>query len=97
MSEKFDIDVLATLSRIRLEPGEREKLAQDLEKILGYVKELAALKIQNVEPTTHVLPIENVFRPDEAKTSPVREQVLNHAPKREGNFFKVPKVIEREE
>ncbi|MBI4388328.1 MAG: Asp-tRNA(Asn)/Glu-tRNA(Gln) amidotransferase subunit GatC [Candidatus Omnitrophica bacterium] len=97
MAEEFNIDALAALSRIRLEPAEKAKLAKDLEKILGYVKELAALDTKNVEPTTHALPLENVFRPDEVKPSKVRDQVLDHAPKREGSFFKVPKVIEREE
>ena len=96
MASEFNIDALAQLARISLKPEEKARLAGDLEKILGYVRELAKLDIQNVEPTTHVLPLENVFRPDETKPSAVRDQVLDHAPKREGNFFKVPKVIERE-
>ena len=96
MAKKFDIEKIAALARLSLEPEEKARLSQDLEKILGYVDELARLDLQNAQPTSHVLPIENVFRPDEAKPSRVREKVLEHAPKREGNFFKVPKVIERE-
>ena len=96
MQEKFDIDALAALARIRLNPEEKAKLSHDLEKILGYVRELSALDTKNVEPTTHALPLENVFRPDEVKPSAIRDKVLEHAPKREGNFFKVPKVIDQE-
>ena len=95
MADKFDIDALAALARIRLKAEEKAKLSQDLEKILGYVNELAKLDVKNVEPTTHVLPIENVFRPDEVKPSGVCDQVLDHAPKREGSFFKVPKIIDQ--
>lgn len=94
MTESFNIDSLAALARISLAPEEKAKLSRDLERIVGYVNELSSLDIKNVEPTTHVLPIENVFRADEAKPSKVRDQVLGHAPHRESNFFKVPKVIE---
>ena len=96
MDEKFDIESLAALARIKLRPEEKGKLSEDLTKILGYVKELGKLDIKNVEPTTHVLRIENVFRKDEVKSSKVRDKVLEHAPKRESNFFKVPKVIDRD-
>lgn len=93
MAQEFNIDSLAALARISLKPEEKAKLSQDLEKILGYVRELSKLDTQNTEPTTHPLPLENVFRVDEVKPSVVRDKVLEHAPKREGNFFKVPKVI----
>jgi len=43
----------------------------------------------------HVIDIENVFRPDKTFSSPVRDEVLEHAPAREGEFFKVPKVVDR--
>jgi len=93
MSQKFDIDSIAKLARVSLKPDEKVKLAGDLEKILGYIDELSKLDTKNVEPTSHVLPIENVFRDDVVKPSKVRDEVLDHAPKREGSFFKVPKII----
>lgn len=93
MPQKFDIDSIAKLARISLNSEEKPKLAADLEKILGHINELSKLDTKNVEPTSHVLPIENVFREDAVKPSKVRDEVLDHAPKREGNFFKVPKII----
>ena len=96
MSPEFNIDQIAELARIRLKSEEKEKLAKDLENILKYVKELQALDLGNTEPTTHALPMENVFRKDEVKSREVRDRVLKYAPKQEGNFFKVPKVIERD-
>lgn len=94
MSEKINIEQIAELSRLNLKPEERAKLAQDLASILSYVDQLKELNTDNVAPTSHVLSIENVFRKDEVKPSDVREAVLKHAPKRESNFFKVPKIIE---
>ena len=93
MSRKIDIDQVAELARLNLKPEERKKLAEDLEHILAYVDQLQELDTKNVPPTSHVLAMENVFRPDRTKASDVRDEVLNHAPKREGKFFKVPKVI----
>ena len=94
MSQKIDINQTAELARLNLKPAEREKLAKDLESILAYVDQLKELDTETVPPTSHVLPIENVFRKDEVKKAGIRDSVLNHAPKRESNFFKVPKIIE---
>lgn len=94
MPEKIDIDQVAELARLSLKPEEREKLSRDLASILNYVDQLKELKTEEVPPTTHVLELQNVFRKDKAVSSQIREDVLKHAPKREGNFFKVPKVIE---
>lgn len=96
MTKKIDVEALAALARIRLAPEEKQKLSEDLEKILGYVEELSALNIEGVPPTTHVLSMTNVFREDEVRPAKVRDKLLDHAPNREGNFFKVPKVIDRE-
>ena len=90
------IEQVAELARLNLKPGEKEKLGKDLQSILDYVRKLESLGTENVEPTSHVLDLENVFRPDEVKPCQVREEALGHAPAREGNFFKVPKVVERE-
>ncbi|OGW85680.1 MAG: asparaginyl/glutamyl-tRNA amidotransferase subunit C [Omnitrophica bacterium RIFCSPHIGHO2_02_FULL_46_11] len=94
MLQKINIDQIAELARLNLKPAERDKLAKDLEGILAYVSQLQELSADKVPPTSHVLPIENVFRKDFAKLSDIREAVLKHAPKCEGKFFKVPKVIE---
>ncbi len=92
----FDIDKIAELARLNLKPEEKAKLAGELSAILQYVKKLEALDTKSVEPTSHVLNIENVFREDEPKPSNVRDAALGHAPLREGKFFKVPKVVDRE-
>ncbi len=93
---KFDIEKIAELSRLRLAPEEKEKLEKDLEAILGYVGSLEAVDTANVSATSHVLDLENVFRPDASETSGVRDEALCHAPSKQGHFFKVPKTVEKE-
>ncbi len=92
----FEIEQIAELARLSLKPAEKEKLKKDLESILAYVEQLKQVPTDHVEPTSHVLNLENVFREDKTRPCDVREEVLKHAPHREGNFFKVPKVIEQE-
>ena len=91
----FEIEQVAELARLSLKPAEKAKLQKDLEKILAYVDELKKVDTEKVAPMSHVLDQENVFRPDEVRPSEVRDPVLKHAPAREGNFFKVPKVIDQ--
>lgn len=94
-SMDFEIDSIAALARIELKPEEKNKLRKDIVAILEYVKKLEHVNTDEVMPTSHVLDIENVYRPDVLKPSGVMEEVLKHAPEREGNFFKVPKVVEK--
>ena len=93
---EFEIEQIAELARLSLKPEEKGKLKKDLESILAYVEQLKSVPTDEVEPTSHVLNLENVFREDKIILSEVREDILKHAPRREGNFFKVPKVIELE-
>lgn len=92
----MNIDQVALLARIKLREDEKKSLSQDLEKILDYVKKLNELDTSQTPPTSHALALENVFRPDAVNPQHVRDEALEHAPDREGNFFKVPKVIEGE-
>ncbi len=92
---EFKIEKIADLARLNLKPEEARKIEKELEAILGYVENLKALDTANVEPTSHVLNLENVFRKDEVKVSGVRDEVLKHAPQAEGKFFKVPKVVDK--
>ena len=93
---EFQIDRVAELARLNLKSEEKSKLEKDLGAILAYVQKLSAIDTKNVEPTSHVLDLENVFRADEVKVSNAAEKALDHAPRRDGNFFKVPKIVQRD-
>lgn len=96
MKPTVDIENLALLARLSLEPTEREELEHELESILHYVEKLNALDTESVEPVSHVHGIKNVYRKDKLQSSSLREKLLQLAPEREGDFIKVPLVIEQD-
>jgi aspartyl-tRNA(Asn)/glutamyl-tRNA(Gln) amidotransferase subunit C len=91
---KETVEYVAHLARIELKSKELEKLSGQLEDILDFIDNLKKINIENIPPTSHILPISNVLRLDTPKESLPCEKVLSNAPGREGNFFVVPKVIE---
>lgn len=91
---KKDVEHVAKLARLRLSEKEKEKFAKQLDQILKYVDKLNELDTEKVKPTSHVLPLKNVFREDKAGKSLKVEKVLENAPEKVKGFFKVPKVIE---
>ncbi|MDD2680325.1 MAG: Asp-tRNA(Asn)/Glu-tRNA(Gln) amidotransferase subunit GatC [Candidatus Omnitrophica bacterium] len=92
--DKKTVEGVAHLARIELEPKELEKLSRQLEHILAFIDKLSALNTENIPPTSHILPINNVLRKDEPQDSLPVEKALLNAPDKQGKFFLVPKVIE---
>lgn len=85
---------VARLARIKLDENEVALFARQLDEILGYIDKLKKLDIKDIPPTSHVLPLKNVFRKDEVKPSITKEMALKNAPQRKSDFFVVPKIIE---
>jgi aspartyl-tRNA(Asn)/glutamyl-tRNA(Gln) amidotransferase subunit C len=95
MISKKDVQYIAHLSRIHLQESEAEKLTHDLEGILGYIEKLNKLDVSQVKPTSHVLPIENVFRQDIVRPSLNPKDIMKFSVENDGKgSFKVPQVIE---
>ena len=88
------VQYVAKLARLRLEGPALDQLASQLDEILQYVQQLQAVPTDRVEPTSHVLPISNVLRPDELRPSLSQAEVTALAPAAQPPFIKVPKVIE---
>ncbi len=89
-----DVEYLSRLARIQLTPEEMSRFAGQLEEILSYVEKLKSAKTEGVPPTSHVLPLSNVFREDKLQPALPTDQALANAPEREGPYFKVPRVID---
>lgn len=85
---------VALLARLRLEGEALTQTAAQLDHILGYVQRLQQVPTDNVEPTTHVLPLSNVLRADTIQPSLPQEAVMRLSPASKAPYFKVPKVIE---
>jgi len=91
---KDTIKNVAHLARIDLTPEELETLSVQLKDILDFIDKLKKIDIQKIQPTSHILPINNVFRDDIPGDSLPYNKALDVAPERKGNFFSVPKIIE---
>jgi len=91
---KVEIERIARLARLELSEAEEEEFTRQINRILGFIERLNRVDTTGVEPTAHVVPLFNVFRPDQTEPSLDPEAALANAPERDGNFFKVPKVLE---
>ena len=94
MLSKDEVLYVASLSRIHLEKEEVEELTKTLGDILQYVEKLKKLDVTQINPTSHVLPLKNVYREDKTKPSLKREAVLKIAVASANGSFKVPQIIE---
>jgi len=81
---------VARLSRLRLTDQEVDSLAGELSSILDHVDRLAEVDIEGVEPTSHVVPLENVLRDDVPRPSLERDRALAQAPDPHDGAFRVP-------
>ncbi|GBE04195.1 glutamyl-tRNA(Gln) amidotransferase subunit C [bacterium BMS3Abin09] len=90
----MEIDHVALLARLELNDEEKQLFSKQVGSIIEYVDKLNELDIDDVEPTAHVLPIKNVFREDELRSSLPREKALQNAPRKNDGFYRVPKIIE---
>ena len=91
---KVDIEKVARLARLELSEEEKVTFGNQLEQILTYMEQLNRVDTAGVEPTSHAIPIHNVFREDEPRPSFPQEEVLNISPDQENGHFKVPRIIE---
>lgn len=81
---------VAKLARLRLDDAEIERMSSELSGILDHIEKINELDLNGVEPTSHVVALENVLRPDEPRPSWPRERMLEAAPDAGEGGFRVP-------
>ncbi len=91
---KEQVKHIAMLARIELNENEIELYQEQLSKILDYVEKLNEIDTTQIEPTSHVISLSNVFREDKIKPWLSRDEALKNAPDATDKFFRVPKIIE---
>lgn len=91
---KEQVEKVATLARLKLTDKERDQFTIQLNDILQFAEKLNELDTDQIEPTSHVLPMTNVMREDEVKPSLPRDQALSNAPDKQDGMFRVPTVFE---
>lgn len=85
---------IARLARLGLTEDELDKFREQLSNILENFEVLQQVDTSNVPPTAQAIPLQNVFGEDEVAASLSQSEVLANAPRREGDFFRVPAVLE---
>ena len=90
MIDRDQVLHVARLARLRLEDGDVERMTGELSGILEHVDRIAELDLEGVEPTSHVVALENVLRADEPRPSLPREAALASAPDPDRGAFRVP-------
>ena len=94
----MDIDEVrkvASLARLSLSDDELTMYGEQLTQILGYVKVLDEVDIEDAAPMPHAVDLHNVFRDDARADSLDRADALSNAPKTDGQFFQVPQILEQ--
>jgi aspartyl-tRNA(Asn)/glutamyl-tRNA(Gln) amidotransferase subunit C len=87
---------LARLSRLALTDDELDHYATQLDAIIESVAKVAEVAVEDVPPSSHALPLTNVFRPDEVRPSLTTEQALSGAPAVQDDRFRVPRILGEE-
>jgi aspartyl-tRNA(Asn)/glutamyl-tRNA(Gln) amidotransferase subunit C len=90
MIDREQVLHVARLARLELSDAEVEAMVGELSKILEHVDKIGELDLEGVEPTSHVVRLENVLRPDEPRPSLPRERALEPAPDAADGAFRVP-------
>ena len=96
MPVEIDVDHVARLARLALTDEERERFGQQLVQILEHAERVREVAAEDVPPTSHPVPLANVFRDDVPRPSLTQEDALAGAPEVEQDRFKVPRIIEAE-
>lgn len=89
-----DVQHIEALSMLKLQENEGRLFKAQLNDILLYIEKLSELDTRDIEPTSHVIPLTNVFREDDLTPSLIQAQALHNAPDTLKGFYRVPKIIE---
>jgi len=89
-----EVEHVAHLARLALSPEEQQRFTEQLNAILAYMDQLNEVPTDDVEPTSHVLDLVNVFRDDTARQRISVEEALQNAPESTHQYFVVPRIVE---
>jgi aspartyl-tRNA(Asn)/glutamyl-tRNA(Gln) amidotransferase subunit C len=90
MIDREQVLHVARLARLKLTDEEVARMSSELSTILDHIEKISELDLENVEPTSHVVEVENVLRADEPRESWPRERILDPAPDPADGGFRVP-------
>ncbi|HCL56597.1 MAG TPA: Asp-tRNA(Asn)/Glu-tRNA(Gln) amidotransferase subunit GatB [Spirochaetia bacterium] len=88
-----DVENIAFLARLEIQESEKAKYQAELSNIFHFIEKINELDLSKIEPTSHILNLQNVVRKDEILPSYSPDLILKNAPKRKENFMVVPKTV----
>jgi aspartyl-tRNA(Asn)/glutamyl-tRNA(Gln) amidotransferase subunit C len=91
-----EVEHLAGLARLAVSEDELDTFASQLDVILDSVARVGEVAAEDIPPTSHAVPVTNVFRPDEVRPSLTRDEALSGAPAAEEDRFRVPRILSEE-
>lgn len=91
---KKDVEHVAKLARLGLTEEEKEVFTKQLSDILGYAEAINKIDTGSVQPTSHAIPMNNVFRDDRAIPCDDTASIIRNAPAQKDNMFAVPRIME---
>lgn len=94
--DKATVERVAALSKLTFTEEQKEKMQVELNKIVAFIEKMNNLDTEGVEPLIFMTDEINAFRDDEVRDVISREDALKNAPQKNSDYFKVPKVLERE-
>jgi aspartyl-tRNA(Asn)/glutamyl-tRNA(Gln) amidotransferase subunit C len=89
------VDKLAELAKLEFDEASRDEIVNDLNRIVSFVEKLNELNTSSVEPLVYLSDSTNVMRDDIVKQEITQEEALKNAPKRDSDYIKAPKVIDK--
>lgn len=93
--DKDTVDKLSNLSRLEFDGKEKEEIIHDLNRMLDFVEKLNEIDTSGIEPLIYMNDKKNIFRNDEVKQLLTQKEALVNAPKKDSDYIKVPKVVEK--
>lgn len=93
--DKSTVEKIAELSRLKFDDNAKEKLTSELNTIISWIDKLEEVDTDGVEPLTGMSAEINVLREDEPSIHMSHEEALKNAPKKDSNYFRVPKVLDK--
>lgn len=93
MLDREQVHKVANLARLEMTVEEEDQIATQMNSILEYFEQLSELDTTDVPPTTRAIDVSNVTRPDILQPYTDRDAILKEAPDQDGDFFKVPKIM----
>ncbi|MBL7888958.1 MAG: Asp-tRNA(Asn)/Glu-tRNA(Gln) amidotransferase subunit GatC [Bacteroidia bacterium] len=89
------VDKIAHLARLEFENEAKQEIIKDMNNMLSFIDKLNELDTQNIEPLIYMSDEVNVLREDDVKHEITQDEALKNAPKKDSDYFKVPKVLEK--